>query len=37
VARCTAETPELKPDGPTGHLLRCFNPVGAEEPDEVAR
>jgi peptide/nickel transport system ATP-binding protein len=37
VARCTAETPELEPDGPTGHLLRCFNPVGAEEPDEVAR
>jgi peptide/nickel transport system ATP-binding protein len=37
VARCTAETPELEPDGPTGHLLRCFNPVGAEEPEEVAR
>jgi peptide/nickel transport system ATP-binding protein len=37
VAQCTAETPELEPDGPTGHLLRCFNPVGAEEPDEVAR
>jgi peptide/nickel transport system ATP-binding protein len=37
VAQCTAETPELEPDGPTGHLLRCFNPVGAEEPEEVAR
>ena len=37
VARCTAETPELEPDGPTGHLLRCFNPVGAGEPDGVAR
>ena len=30
---CTAETPELEPDGPTGHLLRCFNPVGAAEPE----
>jgi peptide/nickel transport system ATP-binding protein len=33
VARCTAEAPELEPDGPTGHLLRCFNPVGASEPE----
>ena len=37
VARCTAEAPELEPDGPTGHLLRCFNPVGAEEPEKAAR
>jgi len=37
VAQCTAETPELEPDGPTGHLLRCFNPVGAEEPEKAAR
>jgi peptide/nickel transport system ATP-binding protein len=35
IAQCTAETPELEPDGPTGHLLRCFNPVGAEEPEPV--
>jgi peptide/nickel transport system ATP-binding protein len=34
VARCTAETPALEPDGPTGHLLRCFNPVGAQEQPE---
>jgi peptide/nickel transport system ATP-binding protein len=32
VARCTAETPELASDRETGHLLRCFNPVPAEEP-----
>jgi len=36
VAQCTAETPQLEPDGPTGHLLRCFNPVGAEEPEPAA-
>src|SRR6266545_4371358 len=37
IGRCTAETPELAPDGLPGsqgpgvdHLLRCFNPVGAE-------
>jgi peptide/nickel transport system ATP-binding protein len=35
IAQCTAETPELEPDGPTGHLLRCFNPVGAEAPEPV--
>jgi peptide/nickel transport system ATP-binding protein len=37
IPRCTAETPGLAPDGPTGHLLRCFNPVGAEQPEEVHR
>jgi peptide/nickel transport system ATP-binding protein len=36
IADCTAEAPELEPDGPTGRLLRCFNPVGAEEPEPVA-
>jgi peptide/nickel transport system ATP-binding protein len=36
IAQCTADTPELEPDGPTGHLLRCFNPVGAETPEPVA-
>jgi peptide/nickel transport system ATP-binding protein len=30
ISRCTAETPALAPDGLSGHLLRCFNPVGAE-------
>jgi peptide/nickel transport system ATP-binding protein len=36
VAQCTAEAPRLEPDGETGHLLRCFNPVGADEPEPVA-
>jgi peptide/nickel transport system ATP-binding protein len=36
VARCTAETPELAPEGPAaGHLLRCFNPVGAPTAEPV--
>jgi peptide/nickel transport system ATP-binding protein len=36
IAQCTVEPPVLEPDRPTGHLLRCFNPVGAEEPEPVA-
>jgi peptide/nickel transport system ATP-binding protein len=43
VGRCTAETPELAPDGLPGtqgsgvdHLLRCFNPVGAEAKEPIA-
>ncbi|HEY2959772.1 MAG TPA: ABC transporter ATP-binding protein [Actinomycetota bacterium] len=36
VARCTAETPGLAQDGPAAeHLLRCFNPVGAEAGERV--
>src|SRR6266511_4758154 len=36
VARCTAETPGLAQDGPAAeHLLRCFNPVGAEAAERV--
>ena len=36
VARCTAETPELAQDGPAAeHLLRCFNPVGAQAGERV--
>jgi peptide/nickel transport system ATP-binding protein len=30
IGRCTAEAPGLAPDGLSGNLLRCFNPVGAE-------
>jgi peptide/nickel transport system ATP-binding protein len=43
VGRCTAETPELALDGLPGtqgsgvdHLLRCFNPVGAEAKEPIA-
>src|SRR6266542_1473690 len=36
VARCTAEAPELAQDGSVArHLLRCFNPVGAEATERV--
>ena len=36
VGRCTAETPELAQDGPAAeHLLRCFNPVGAQAGERV--
>jgi peptide/nickel transport system ATP-binding protein len=31
IGECTADTPELEPDGPGGHELRCFNPVAGPE------